>query len=261
MSPRLFRLRWLAVLVLSLLAAPDLPASDFAKEKRWADQIVDFLIEGEAVWLEADGHRFLAIYTEANAANAKRGVILMHGIGVHPNWERVIYPLRVGLAERGMPTLSLQMPILRNEAEAIEYAPLMAEVGPRIEAGTRFLKAKGVGEIVIAGHSLGATMAAHYLAGGTSDVKAFVAVGMGGRPDEPRMDTVSFLRRIRIPVLDLYGSDDLPQVLEGVAPRAAAARAAGNAAYRQIRAKDANHFFDGKNAVLLDTVSSWLAGL
>jgi pimeloyl-ACP methyl ester carboxylesterase len=247
--------------IVLLLAAPNLPASDFAKEKRWADQIVDFLIEGDAVWLEAGGHRFLAIYTKAKTANQKRGVILMHGIGVHPNWEQVIYPLRTGLAERGMPTLSLQMPILRNEAEAIEYAPLMAEAGPRIEAGIQFLKAKGVEEIVMAAHSLGTIMATHYLADKAANVRAFVAVGMGGRPNEPRMDTVSFLSRIHIPVLDLYGSDDLPQVLESVEQRMAAARAAGNTAYRQIRVKDTNHFFDGKNDILLDTVSAWLAGL
>jgi pimeloyl-ACP methyl ester carboxylesterase len=261
MSQKLFKLQLASTFVLLLFAAPGLPASDFAKEKRWADQIVDMLIDGEAVWLEAEGHQFLAIYTEANTPRPKHGVILMHGIGVHPNWNQVIYPLRSGLAERGMPTLSLQMPILRNEAEAIEYGPLMAEAGPRVDAGIRFLKAKGVTEIVIAGHSLGATMGAHYLAGGAVDVKAFVAVGMGGRPDEPRMDTVSFLHRIQVPVLDLYGSDDLPQVLKGVEPRAAAARAGGNTAYRQIRVEGANHFFEGKNDALLKTVSDWLAGL
>lgn len=261
MSQKLFKLRLALTFILLLFAAPDLPASDFAKEKRWADQIVDMLIDGEAVWLESGGHRFLAIYTEANTPRPKRGVILMHGIGVHPNWNQVIYPLRTGLAERGMSTLSLQMPILRNEAEAIEYAPLMAEAGPRVEAGIRFLKVKGVTEIVIAGHSLGATMGAHYLAGGAADVRAFVAVGMAARPNEPRMDTTYFLRRIQVPVLDLYGSDDLPQVLRGVEPRAAAARAAGNTAYRQMRVEGANHFFEGKNDVLLKTVSDWLAGL
>ncbi|MDH3672167.1 MAG: alpha/beta hydrolase family protein [Gammaproteobacteria bacterium] len=258
MSQRLFT-RLVLIFIPLLLVAPNLPASDFAKEQRWAEQIVDMLIEGDAVWLEAGGHRFLAIYTQAQADDPKRGVIVMHGIGVHPNWDQVIYPLRTGLAERGMSTLSLQMPILPNEAEAIEYAPLIATAGPRIEAGIRFLKAKGVAEIVIAAHSLGATMAAHYLAGEAADVRALVAIGMGGRSDEPRMDTVSLLGRIHIPVLDLYGSDDLPQVLRSVAQRATAARAAGNKAYREIRVADTNHFFDGKDDVLLDTVSDWLA--
>lgn len=245
-------------LMLLLLAAPNVEASDLAKEQRWADQIVGMLIDGDPVWLEAGSQRFLTIYTEVQSGNPKRGVILMHGIGVHPNWDKVIYPLRTGLAERGMPTLSLQMPILRNEAEAIEYAPLMAEVDPRIDAGIRFLKAKGVQQIVIAGHSMGATMAAYYLAGGARDVGAFVAIGMGGRADEPRLDAVSFLRKIHIPVLDLYGSNDLPQVLKGVEQRAAAARAAGNTGYRQVRVEGADHFFDGKNDALLNTVSDWL---
>lgn len=44
-------------LLLSALASPLLAAgtqSDVAREKRWSEQIVDQLIDGEAVWLE--GH-------------------------------------------------------------------------------------------------------------------------------------------------------------------------------------------------------------
>jgi hypothetical protein len=36
-------------------------ASDVEKERRWADQIVDSLIDGDAVWLSAGDHEFLGI--------------------------------------------------------------------------------------------------------------------------------------------------------------------------------------------------------
>jgi pimeloyl-ACP methyl ester carboxylesterase len=249
------------IFVLLLFVTPNLQASDFAKEQRWADQTVDTLVEGDAKWLQAGGHRFLAIYTEAKAANPKLGVILLHGRGAHPDWRQVIYPLRTGLAERGMPTLSLQMPILPNEAKAIEYAPLIAEADPRIAAGIQFLKAQGIKEIVLVGHSLGTVMAAHYLAGGAPDIKAFVGVNFDVFSNEPRMDTLAFLRRIHIPVLDLYGSDASPEVVDTAKQRVAAAHAAGNKAYRQIRIAGANQYFDDKDTVLLDTVSKWLSSL
>lgn len=254
------KLPHIVIIFLLLFVTPILQASDFAKEQRWADQIADSLVEGDATWLQASGHRFLAIYTEAKGDNPKRGIILIHGTGVHPDWSQVIYPLRTGLAARGMPTLSIQMPILPNEAEPIDYAPLMVEVDPRIEAGVKFLKEKGVKEIVLIGHSLGAVMAAHYLAGSARDIKAFVGVNIDV-PNEPRMDTVAFLRSIQIPVLDLYGSVASPQVLGTVQQRAEAARASRNKAYRQIKIEGANQLFDDKNAVLLDTVSKWLSAL
>ena len=46
-------------------------ASDIAKEKRWADQIVDSIIVGDAEWLKAKGQKFLGIYNEHAKEKAK----------------------------------------------------------------------------------------------------------------------------------------------------------------------------------------------
>ena len=76
-------------------------ASDLAKEKRWADQVVDALLDGEAVYLNDGRADFLAIETESTDAAQRKAVIVMHGTGVHPNWPTVVSPLRVGLTESG----------------------------------------------------------------------------------------------------------------------------------------------------------------
>ena len=95
--------------------------SDTAKESRWAEQVIDGLLDGDEVWLIDDsGHEFLGILTEGDRSSG-RAVVLLHGIGVHPNWPDVIYPLRAGLLEQNITTLSLQMPILENEADEREY--------------------------------------------------------------------------------------------------------------------------------------------
>jgi len=53
MNPPTRHLLWLSLLL--LLPAASLPASDFDNEQRWSDQIVDSILDGEPVWLMADG--------------------------------------------------------------------------------------------------------------------------------------------------------------------------------------------------------------
>ena len=80
-------------------------ASDIAKEKRWASQVVDFLVDGEPKWLEADGQQFFSIYTPAATNQPAGAVILIHGRGVHPDWPQVIQPLRTKRPEKNWATL------------------------------------------------------------------------------------------------------------------------------------------------------------
>ena len=97
---------WLFTLLLPAATfAADVP--DYAREGRLADEIVDAIFDGEPEWLEADGREFLSIFTESD--DNKVGVIILHGRGFHPDWGDAINPLRVGLAESGYSTLSLQM--------------------------------------------------------------------------------------------------------------------------------------------------------
>jgi pimeloyl-ACP methyl ester carboxylesterase len=234
-------------------------ASDQAKEKRWADQVVDAIIDGEAVWLNDGKNDFLSIYTEAEE-NRGRAVIVMHGTGVHPNWQQVVQPLRVGLTSHNWNTLSIQMPVLANEAEYQDYAPLYDEVAPRINAAIKFLRDNGSKEIVLLGHSQGATMSAYYLSTSKQDIKGFVAIGMGSFADDPRMNSVESLEKIHIPVLDLYGSEDLEEVLASAPQRAAAAKKAGNKNYTQTKITG-NHFYDGQEDALVKTVADWLDNL
>lgn len=71
------------------------------------------------------------------------------------------------------------------------------------------------------------------------------------------MDTLAQLPHIKTPLLDLYGSEDLPEVLDSAADRAAAAgRAAGD--YSQLQVAGADHFFDGEETELLEAVNGWL---
>ena len=244
------------LLIILIAFTFNVQASDLAKEKRWADQVVDAIIDGEAVWLNDGKSDFLSIYTEAEE-DKSRAVIVMHGTGIHPDWQQVVQPLRVSLTEHNWNTLSIQMPVLPNEADYLDYAPLYDEVAPRIDAAIQYVKNNGAENIVLIGHSQGSSMTAYYLATSKPTVNGFVAIGMGAFATDPRMDSIKALEKIQLPVLDLYGSEDLENILASVNERAAAAKIAGNKNYTQTQITG-NHFFDGQEDTLVKTVAEWL---
>ncbi len=181
----------------------------------------------------------------------------MHGTGVHPNWNQVIQPLRVEMAARGWHTISIQMPVLANEASHDDYAPLFIEVPPRIDAAVAHLQNIGIEDIVLVGHSLGSLMTSYYLSTSTNDaIKGFVAIGMPGGSSNDQMNSLKTLPKIRVPILDLYGSNDLPDVLENIRAKQQAVKRAN---IEQIEVEGANHFFDDYEDQLVNSVNDWLS--
>ena len=236
-------------------------ASDTAKEKRWANQVADSIMVGDVEWLNVGKSKIFTIYTENTTEKTIGGAIILHGSGVHPNWDQIVRPLRSQLPDYGWSTLSIQLPVLSNEAEYKDYIPLFKEVAPRINAGVKFLKAKGIKNIVIVAHSLGSGMAGYYMANNPdASIHALVAVGVSGvmYKENDKVGYLVSLKNIKVPVLDIFGSNDLDTVLRGEKAKALTARKAGNKNYTQVKVAGANHFFDNKSDVLLKHVRDWL---
>ena len=253
--------RALISILLSLFATSLFAAtlSDTEKEARWAEQIVPSLLDGEAVWLDdGQGHKFLGIYTPVDGGG-KRAVILMHGIGAHPNWADVIYPLREGLLENGITSLSIQMPILANDAGDAEYSTLYDEVPWRVQSAVDYLKDSGYDKIDIVAHSMGARMADYYLSRkSTVGVNSAVLIGLGNSSNSSWPGCIDALARLRVPVLDLYGEKDLDTVLNTAQERASSGAKNKSGIYRQMEVDGANHFFQGHEDELKRVVIDWL---
>ena len=233
---------------------------DYAREQRLADEIVDIIFEGEVEWLVAGDREFLSIYTEAD--DPRTAVVILHGRGFHPDWADAINPLRVGLAERGYSTLSLQMPVLDKEAKYYDYVPIFHHAYPRIEAGIEFLRAAGHERVVLLAHSCGVHMAMAWIRErGDRDIDAFVGLGMGATDYRQPMRRPFPLDAMRVPVLDLYGSDEYPAVIGKAPERRAMIEQAGHRASRQVVLADADHYFRDRGAALVDAVVAWLDGL
>ena len=238
----------LSLFLLALLFAPLALAADYEREKRWADEITPSLIVGDAVYLQtSNGHKFLNLYTEA--AKAKAAVIVVHGIGIHPDWG-VIGMLRTRLAEQGYTTLSVQMPVLAADAKGDAYLPDFPEAGERLAAATKYLQEKGYKKIALVSHSMGARMSSDYLKNNpAAPLFAWVSWAITS-------DALGSLGVLKFPVLDLYGEKDLPQVLENNKARAQAIKKIKGSA--QIMASEADHFFNGQDDVLVKYVKSFL---
>ena len=223
-------------------------APDYAREKRWADEITPTLVVGDAVYLaQPSGHKFLGLYTEAKKARA--AVIVVHGLGIHPDWA-LIGTLRSELPDHGYTTLSIQMPVLAADAKGEDYPALFGDAAERLAAAVAWLKTKGYTKIALASHSMGARMSNHFLAANpASGIAAWIAVGISSGEFA---DAGTF----RFPVLDIYGERDFPQVLQKADARAAVL--AKNKGSAQIEVQGADHYFGGRETELATRMRQFL---
>jgi pimeloyl-ACP methyl ester carboxylesterase len=253
-------IKFLLPLLSLLLASQPVYASDLEREKRLASEIVDAIMDGDAVFLPSGDHEFLGIYTEAEAA--KGSVVIMHGRGYHPDWADVAGPLRVGLAENGWNTLSIQMPVLDKEAKYYDYVEILPESYPRIEAAIDFLKQQGSEKIILIAHSCSVHMTMAWVDDDrVRDIDGYVGIGMGAVDYKQPMKKPFPLDKMQVPVLDVYGADEFPAVLKGAEGRLAAMKKAGNPKSKQVVVPDANHYFTDRGEPLLDAILPWLNNL
>ncbi len=240
-------------------------ASDLSREKRMADEIVDAILDGDAVFLEADDHEFLAIYTEAD--EAKGVAIILHGRGFHPDWQDTVNPLRVGLAESGWNTLSIQMPVLEKQAKYYDYEPLFPEALPRIDAAIAYARQQikinnGINKVVLIAHSCGAHMAMAWAdADSFETIDAYIGLGMGATDYKQPMRHAFPLDKLDVPIFDVYAENDYAAVLKMAPDRLKMINSAGNKKSAQSMLADSDHYYVDKGDELTQLISDWLKTL
>ena len=202
---------------------------------------------GDAHWLQQkNGHKFLGLFTEAR--KPRGAVIIAHGRGWSPDFE-LYGSLRAKLADAGYTTLSIQLPVLPSTAILGLYVPLYPDARERFQLAVDFLKAKGYRNIAIVSHSLGATMANQYLIRtDDTNVGAWVFIGI--------LQGLEELYRIRIPVLDVYGSQDWTVTMWGAEERRK--QIEKNPSSGQVMVEGAKHFFEDHEGELVRIVVAFL---
>ena len=239
-----------AALCAPLLAVAQQQPSDYAREKRWAEQVVPTLVSGEAVWLEAPRtEKFLGIYAEA--PSAKGAIILAHGLGVHPDYG-VIGELRSRLADAGYTTLSVQMPILAAEAPATRYPVLFWEADARFAGAMTYLRRKRYDKIWLVSHSMGSRMANHYISAHPQvPLAGWISLSISSGDIGP-------FKKIKFPVYDVYAENDLEPVLKGTPKRAETLKRVRGSSQTMVFGTD--HYFAKKEKELVSLIRLLLEG-
>ena len=256
------------VILASYFFACSAHAQDYEREKRWAAEVAPLLVVGDAVQIKtASGREFLGIYTEGKPASpaaagaaepspaaagaAKPALVLVHGVGVHPDFG-MIGILRARMADLGYPTLSIQMPVAPREATVDDYYPkLFPDAAERMARAADWLRSKGHARPVLVSHSMGAWMANEYLdkQHAQTPYQAWVVMGLTGAYSWT-------MRRYKFPVLDVYGEKDIEPVLKADRRRKGALDA--NTGSRQVRISGADHHYDKREAELAAAIDVFL---
>ena len=233
---------------------------------RYEDEVAITLnradIPGDKVWLTSASGTFLALFIDEILTRSNRGVIILHSMGSHADWPEIISPLRTRLPDYGWTTLSIQLPLLPPQVSPSKYSTTLIEANARIHSAVQYLSSRQYKDIIIIGYSFGATTALTYLAEHAPEVKGVVGISLQQQPYlKPSVDLFSMLGKVPVPVLDIYGSLDYSEVIRSAPDRRLAVSKNGITDYDQFMVTGADHYFSGKNQLLISHIVDWLDGL
>jgi hypothetical protein len=217
------------------LSALSFAQTDSAREARWRAEVEPNIVVGDAQTLKSkDGREFFAIFTEGKQKTV--AFVLAHGVGVNPDFGW-IGRLRGLLSDAGYATLSIQMPVLANEGATPEaYQATFPDAASRIASAHTWLTDRGYLKVVLASHSMGAWMSNVYFQNTpNSPYAAWIAMGVTGR--------IMSIGSNTLPILDLYGENDLPANLSRAWMRRIYLWSAPNS--KQVMIEKADHHYAG----------------
>lgn len=247
-------------LIISLFVSNAALASDLEREKRIAESVKDSIIIGDVVTLKTDTVEFLGLVNNEEPDHLRGSIIILHGMGSNPNAPQIVHPLRSQLAELGWITMSIQLPVAPQGAAIDDHLALIKESGSRIQASLRYMRENFKNSpCVLVAHSLGAIMATNFIAQQENlACNALVLIGLPTlASDLPEAQSTEQLKKITIPTLDIFGSQDLDNVLK-TAPSRKLALIKNNAHNRQIEISGADHAFNGLDDTLVRSIHNWL---
>jgi len=243
-----------------LLVSGNALSSELEREKRIAESVKESIIIGDVVNLRAGSVEFIGLINNEEPENLHGSVIILHGMGSNPNAPQIVQPLRSQLAELGWVTASIQLPIAAQGASISDNLALIKESGPRIQSTLNYMHENFQNKpCVLVAHSLGAVMATHFLASQEKlACDALVLIGLPTLASElPEAQSSEQLKKITIPTLDIYGSQDLDNVIKTASVRRLALMK-NNPLNRQVEISGADHAFNGLNETLARSIHSWL---
>lgn len=233
-----------------------------------AGEIITLIEQDPSVW---------AVTLTAATTPPRGTVILLHDLGGHADSPRVIASLRRQLHAAGWSSFSVTLTALRPRQLTATADELFKTSQTALDAAISKARAQNPGPLVFLGYGMGAVVAAQYLAAKTNHgVAGFVAIATPvDKMPYPELYVPEYLKKVTIPILDIFGGNDDARVVSTAAQRSQAMRAALGPAssksgsadqdadtapprYRQVALMGADHEFTGMDVLLGKRVVTWL---
>ncbi len=255
-------LKTTVVLILLLIPAflVRADALDRQFEQQVSEKLADEVKDGEVLWLNAKGEKFLGLLVKQTNPIANGAVIILHGMGAHPDWPQTISPIRKILPEHGWTSLSIQLPVIAPKNQVEDYGKTLESASARIDAAIALLHENNFRNIVVIGHSFGAVSALSYLENQKEqNIVSLVAIGLKDYAFlKPSIDLLGLIEKSKIPILDIYGTRDYKEATDQADDRRLAAKKGGNSGYTQMAIEGADHYFTNLEDALIKRIRGWM---
>jgi hypothetical protein len=206
------------------------------------------------VQLTADDRGSVALHRPARRPVARGGVLLVHAPGSNADDPDVVRPLRLGLADAGWETLSLQLPPPLGGERPENWLSRHQSLVPWLGAGLDWLRQRGIRDLVLltVGPSGGGAVALIDQAP-ASPVSALVLISA---PSVSHRNDADGPAALGVPLLDVYAERDRPDVIDAVRRRREVI--ASDPASDQRMLAGAVAGFSRNSDHLVATVRAWL---
>ncbi len=231
-------------------------SSDALRERQYSAEILKNLRSGSAINLGEN--KYFAIYNETESTENRGTAILLHDAGQHLDSKPLIHNLRTQLPDHQWATLSLQLPVYEYGAQPNDYFELFPQAFKRIQAAVDYLQKNDVKNIALIGYGMGGLMAVSYaFESKNTAVKAIVAISLPAPETENKFSsTLKFLEKINLPLLDIYGSEDIAIISNNARKKRIAAK--HNPQYRQVMINETRRPYQNYQQLLVKRIYSWL---
>lgn len=223
-----------------------------AEPPLWAETLTDELDQ-----VDAGGNNISLLTRQQGYARGLGHVLIVHGVGQHPDWHALIRPMRQKLPDYGWTSVSVEMPEMVKEDGNIDHPALLAASTAHFEAALTHMKSIGAERIVVIGYGMGARLAVNWINKTTPPaVKAIVLISMEDGSEksglDSNMDTVS----LNLPMLDILAENDKVQALEAGAERLRYRLRLPQ--YRQLVIYAADQYYSQMEDELIKRIRGWL---
>ncbi len=211
------------------------------------------LRETQVVEIAQGEEKFSALYAPARTKTLRGAVVFLPEAG----W-RFDSPIALGLARyfpaHGFEVVSVQLPVLEQEAEKAEYLSLIEAASARLKAAVAWLKSKGSERLAAVGHGFGGLVLLKSL-GQVPELKAAVLLSLAW-PEAADEEIKALLAAVQVPVLDVYAEQDHPRVKAQAVQRFLLLKE--KPYYLSFEVSAAEHHYRGQEALVARRIDGWL---